>query len=158
MPSLNKLSTIRTLAFLPLLAFAQNATVPQCDPSSNGTTLNGTAGSELHLDSSTLCLINASDADQGVAVDSTFFYSIDNYSITKHHNSNGSAILQWYGGPSSSIIHLDGGVVINGTLYAPHSNYPSSPHHLQHQNLGRRNHEPHHLSVFRHLPRLPHLA
>jgi hypothetical protein len=72
-------------------------------------------------------LINASDANQGVAVTSSYLFSIDNYSITKHHRANGSAISQWYGGPSGSIIHLDGGVVINDTLYAPHSNYPSSP-------------------------------
>lgn len=36
-------------------------------------------------------------------------------------------MLQWYEGEDGTIIHLDGGVVINGTIYCPHSNYPNSP-------------------------------
>ena len=103
------------------------AQLPQCAPATNGTTFNGTAGSEQQLNSTTLRTVEARDANQGVAVDATHFYSIDNYSITKHHKANGSAIQQWAGSSSGPIIHLDGGVVINGTLYCPHSNYPHSP-------------------------------
>jgi hypothetical protein len=105
------------------------AQTPQCRPNSAGTTFNGTSGSKTQLPSTTLRLINASDANQGVAVDHTHIYSIDNYSITKHHK-NGTAIQQWKGldpDDGGAIIHLDGGVVVNGTLYAPHSNYPASP-------------------------------
>jgi hypothetical protein len=71
--------------------------------------------------------VNAIDADQGDAVDDEHFYSIDNYSITKHNATSGSAIQQWYERADRPIIHLDSGVVINGMLYAPHFNYPSFP-------------------------------
>lgn len=105
----------------------QNQTQAQCLPSFNGTVGNGTVGSEQQISSITVRSVNATDADQGVAVDADYFYSIDNFSITKHNKTNGTALLQWYGGAGGPIIHLDGGVVINGTLYAPHSNYPSFP-------------------------------
>lgn len=101
--------------------------LPQCDPSTNGTTFNGTEGSELQLNSTTVRKVNAQDAIQGVAVDAEYFYSIDNFSITKHNKTTGDGLLQWYGGEDGPIIHLDGGVVIDGILYAPHSNYPQSP-------------------------------
>jgi hypothetical protein len=120
------LSLALSISILPI-ALTQN---PQCQPNSAGTTFNGTSGSETQLESTTLRLINASDANQGVAVDRTHIYSIDNFSITKHHKTNGTAIQQWKGDDpddGGAIIHLDGGVVINGTLYAPHSNYPASP-------------------------------
>lgn len=115
---------------LPLLLFGSNTyaqSSPQCDPSSNGTTFNGVAGSEQQLNSTTVRKIEAADAIQGVAVDADYFYSIDDYSITKHDKSTGESLLQWYGGEYGPIIHLDGAVVINGTIYAPHSNYPQSP-------------------------------
>jgi hypothetical protein len=72
-------------------------------------------------------MFNATDANQGVAVDEDYIYSIDNFAISKRDKATGKALLQWYGGEDGPIIHLDGGVVINGTLYAPHSNYPSVP-------------------------------
>lgn len=101
--------------------------LPQCDPTTNGTTYNGQGGSELQLNSTTIRKIDAQDAHQGVAVDPDHFYSIDNFSITKHNKTTGEALLQWYGGQDGPIIHLDGGVVFGDILYAPHSNYPQSP-------------------------------
>lgn len=100
---------------------------PQCDASTNGTSFTGEEGSELKLNSTTVRKIDAQDANQGVAVDRDHFYSIDNFSITKHNKTTGESLLQWYGGKTGPIIHLDGGVVIDGILYAPHSNYPQSP-------------------------------
>ncbi|KAF2100598.1 hypothetical protein NA57DRAFT_74200 [Rhizodiscina lignyota] len=119
--------TVSLAISLVAVAFAQHSALPQCSPSFNGTIGNGTAGSEQQISSTTLRIINATDADQGVAVDADHFYSIDNFSITKHRKATGQPILQWYGGEDGAIIHLDGGVVINGTLYAPHSNYPGLP-------------------------------
>ena len=127
------LAAILLSFFLSLLAIsiAQQQEPPQCSPltSSNGTLFNGTAGSEAQLTSTTLRNITSPTANQGVAVDASFFYAIDNAAITKHHRANGTAVLQWQGDlDGSAIIHLDGGVVINSTtLYCPHSNYPSSP-------------------------------
>ncbi|KAF2416685.1 hypothetical protein EJ08DRAFT_98807 [Tothia fuscella] len=100
---------------------------PHCQPSFNGTVGNGKAGSEQRLNGTTIRKIKAPDANQGVAVDAEHFYSIDNFSITKHRKNNSAPVLQWYGGANGPIIHLDGGVVINGTLFAPHSNYPMAP-------------------------------
>ena len=102
-------------------------TTPQCNPHSNGTTFNGVAGAELQLNSTTIRKFNAPDAIQGVAVDRDYFYSIDNYSITKHKKTTGKRLLQWYGSEYGAIIHLNGGAVVNGTIYCPHSNYPYSP-------------------------------
>lgn len=102
----------------------------QCNLSSNGTSFNSTASSEHQLRSTAFRRINATDANQGVAVDSQYFYSIDNYSITKHPKTRTNitrALLQWFGGASGPIIHFESGVVINGTFYAPHSDYPQSP-------------------------------
>lgn len=79
------------------------------------------------LTAQTIRTYDAFDADQGVAVDRRYFYSIDNYSITKHDRATGKAVLQWYGGEDGPIIHLDGGSIVDGLLYAPHSNYHSLP-------------------------------
>ncbi|KIX04562.1 uncharacterized protein Z518_05432 [Rhinocladiella mackenziei CBS 650.93] len=113
--------------FAATQAQAQSQTPPQCLRSFNGTIGNGTVGSEQQISSTTVRAVNTTDANQGVAVDRDYFYSIDNYSITKHNKTTGRALRQWYGGSDGPIIHLDGGVVINGTLYAPHSNYPTAP-------------------------------
>lgn len=116
------------LAILVLLAkISHAATGPQCSPHSNGTTFDGTAGTEQQLNSTTSRQIKAPDAIQGVAVDQDYLYSINDYSITKHNKTTGKALLQWYGGEYGPIIHLDGGVVIGDILYAPHSNYAAVP-------------------------------
>lgn len=83
------------------------------------------ATGDLH--GKTLRTFAAFDADQAVAVDANYFYSVDNYSITKHDRKTGKAVLQWYGGEGGPIIHLDSAMVLGDTLYAAHSNYPSFP-------------------------------
>ncbi|KAJ9634426.1 hypothetical protein H2204_006251 [Knufia peltigerae] len=123
---------MKFISHYAILAFAASAACQQtrpvqCLPMFNGTVGNGTVGSEQQISSKTIRSVNATDANQGVAVDATYFYSIDNFSITKHNKTTGQAIMQWFGGANGPIIHLDGAVVINGTLYAPHSNYPHSP-------------------------------
>ena len=82
-------------------AYAQSS--PQCNAATNGSSFDGTAGSELQLNSTTVRSIKAADAVQGVAVDADYFYSIDNYSITKHNKTTGEALLQWYGGAGGPI-------------------------------------------------------
>ena len=116
------------LPLFSLLGAMVSANHPQCDPSSNSsTTFTGKAGTELQLNSTTINTFDAGDAGQGVAVDKDHFYSIDNFSITKRNKDTGEALLQWYGGEDGPIIHLDGGVVIDGIIYCPHSNYPAWP-------------------------------
>ena len=79
------------------------------------------------LTGTTVATYPAFDADQGVAVDDKYFYSIDNYSITKHDKQTGEALLQWYGGAGGPIHHLDGGMVLGNKLYGAHSNYHEYP-------------------------------
>ncbi|WP_109473727.1 hypothetical protein [Ornithinimicrobium cavernae] len=69
----------------------------------------------------------ARDANQGVAVDDTHAYAINNRSITKIDRSTGERVLQFVGDPEGPIQHLDSGVVVRGTIYAAHSNYPEWP-------------------------------
>jgi len=69
------------------------------------------------------------DARQGVAVDAHHFYAVNNFRITKHDKKSGKPLLQWDGGPESAepLIHLNSGMVLDGKLYAAHSNYPIWP-------------------------------
>jgi hypothetical protein len=73
---------------------------------------------------------NSLDARQGVAVNATHVFSINNSSITMHDKSAGESVLQWAGEPNADgekLIHLDSGMVKDGLLYTAHSNYPDSP-------------------------------
>lgn len=67
------------------------------------------------------------DANQGIAVDETAFYAVNNFSVTKHDKVTGEALLQWAGPETGPVIHLDSGVVHEGVLYAAHSNYSGWP-------------------------------
>lgn len=66
-------------------------------------------------------------AQQGVAVDSAFFYVINSHSITKHQKSDGKLVATWEGGPEGVVEHLNSGIIIDGMLYCTHSNFPASP-------------------------------
>lgn len=72
---------------------------------------------------------NAEHANQGVAVDDSYFYAIDNTVITKHEKKSGHEVAryEWSGTGKNPLIHLDGGVVLDGKLYAAHSNYAEWP-------------------------------
>ena len=69
----------------------------------------------------------ADEAHQGVAVDSDFFYAIASRSIGKYDKNTGRRVDRWNGKPDGPIKHVDSGVVVNGKLYAAHSNYPEIP-------------------------------
>jgi len=84
----------------------------------------------LQLEATLLQQFDAVDARQGVAVDNSHFFAINNTRIAMHDKNSGEIIMQWNGGPtmnSKQLIHLDSGVVRDGLLYAAHSNYPRSP-------------------------------
>lgn len=65
-------------------------------------------------------------ARQAVAVDSEYFYVINNSSITKHHKSDGSMVSSWRD-RDSLINHMNSGIIIDGKLYCINSNYPEIP-------------------------------
>jgi hypothetical protein len=69
------------------------------------------------------------EAFQAVAVDADSFYAISNVRLTRHDKSTGRAMQQSgvNSQPSDPLVHLDSGVVLDGKLYAAHSNYPGWP-------------------------------
>lgn len=67
------------------------------------------------------------EANQGIAVDETHFYAIDNQTIAKYEKATGNRVAVWKGEKTGPIKHLDSGVVVEGKLYAAHSNYPDWP-------------------------------
>lgn len=69
----------------------------------------------------------APEAGQGIAVDATHFYAIDDRRIGKYDKLTGQRIRHWAAGNDDSIIHLNSGVIIDGKLYCAHSNYPAVP-------------------------------
>src|SRR3954463_1656234 len=67
------------------------------------------------------------EARQAVAVDADAFYAVDNTAIAKYDKKTGAPIAIWEGVASSGAIHLDSAAVVDGKLYAAHSNYPAWP-------------------------------
>ncbi len=63
---------------------------------------------------------------QAVAVDSSFFYVINNSSISKHRKIDGTQVALWED-EDSLIHHLNSGIIIDGRLYTVNSNYPGTP-------------------------------
>src|SRR5262245_26630733 len=75
------------------------------------------------LDAKLLRTYNAFDANQGVAVDDSHFFAVDNRQITQHNRSSGEPLLQFSSVSGGPIIHMDSGAIYRGKLYAAHSNY-----------------------------------
>jgi len=67
------------------------------------------------------------EANQGVGVDAGHFYAVDNYAIGKYDKSTGKLVKKWQGDKKGPILHLDSAMVMDGKLYAAHSNYPQWP-------------------------------
>lgn len=67
-----------------------------------------------------------SQVQQGVAVDQTHFYVINNHSLTKHTKSDGNQVAAW-SDTTGLLKHMNSGVVIEQKLYCTHSNYPDVP-------------------------------
>jgi hypothetical protein len=83
--------------------------------------------SPQELEARLLRTYDAFDANQGVAVDRSHFYAVDNTSITKHSRETGAPLLQFAGADGGPLIHQDSGAIHRGRLYAAHSNYSESP-------------------------------
>src|SRR5881628_3714498 len=66
------------------------------------------------------------EVQQGVAVDQTHFYVINNHSLTKHTNSDGKQVAAWQD-TTGLLKHMNSGVVIGQKLYCTHSNYTDVP-------------------------------
>ncbi len=75
----------------------------------------------------TVAIFPAEEAHQAVAVDSSHFYAIASRSIGKYDKETGGKIDEWKEKDDGPILHLDSGVIVDGKLYAAHSNYPEIP-------------------------------
>jgi hypothetical protein len=71
--------------------------------------------------------LSVPDANQGVGVDERHFYAVDNQAIAKYDKATGKLVQKWEGPGNGSIVHLDSAMVMDGKLYAAHSNYPGWP-------------------------------
>ncbi len=69
----------------------------------------------------------APEARQAVAVDATHFYAIGNREIGKYDRGTGARVAHWRDVDGGPFVHLNSGIVIDGRLYAAHSNYPGVP-------------------------------
>ncbi len=67
------------------------------------------------------------EANQGVGVDARHFYAVDNYVIGKYDKSTGKLVKKWQGDKKGPVLHLDSAMLMEGKLYAAHSNYPQWP-------------------------------
>lgn len=90
---------------------------------------SGVAAQPIEFDGKIVQQFDADNAYQAVAVDESSFYAISNVRLTRHDKNSGRATGQWNGSSqlSSPLVHLDSGVVLDGKLYAAHSNYPGWP-------------------------------
>jgi hypothetical protein len=70
---------------------------------------------------------NIAEANQGIGVDRDHFYAVDNYTIAKYDKRSGKLVKKWQGEKNGAIEHLDSAMVMDGKLYAAHSNYPKWP-------------------------------
>lgn len=75
----------------------------------------------------TIKVFPAEDAHQAVAVDSNYFYAISSRAIGKYDKKTGRQTARWEEEAGGPVLHLDSGVIVDGKLYAAHSNYPNIP-------------------------------
>jgi hypothetical protein len=67
------------------------------------------------------------EANQAVGVDQRYFYAVDNQAIAKYDKATGKLVKKWRGPSDGTVVHLDSAMLMNGKLYAAHSNYPGWP-------------------------------
>jgi len=67
------------------------------------------------------------EANQGVGVDERYFYAVDNRTIAKYDKKTGKLAGRWQGPKEGPIVHLDSAMLMDGKIYAAHSNYPEWP-------------------------------
>jgi hypothetical protein len=66
-------------------------------------------------------------ARQGVAADRDHVFPVTDQGIAKLDKRTGKLVAEWKGPKDGPIMHLDSGAVVDGKLYAAHSNYPQEP-------------------------------
>jgi hypothetical protein len=79
------------------------------------------------MTSETLAEFPIPGANQGVGVDDKHFYAVDNHTIVKYDKATAAEVDRWDGGKDGPVKHLDSAVLVDGKLFAAHSNYPEWP-------------------------------
>jgi len=69
----------------------------------------------------------AEEATQGVAIDDRHFYAITNRRIGKYERATGRKVASFVDREGGPFIHMNGGILHGGKLYAYHSNFPNVP-------------------------------
>jgi hypothetical protein len=67
------------------------------------------------------------EANQGIGVDARHFYAVDNRAIGKYDKATGKLVKKWQGPKGGPVKHLDSAMVMDGRIYAAHSNWPEWP-------------------------------
>ena len=67
------------------------------------------------------------EANQGVGIDKDHFYAVNNREIAKVDRKTGKLVKKWEGPKDGPVIHLDSALVMDGKIYAAHSNWPFWP-------------------------------
>lgn len=87
----------------------------------------GTEVPSTMIKSETVRTYDAPEANQGVGVDDRYFYPVNNRTIGKYDKQTGERVAVWKGDKNGPIKHLDSAEVVDGKIYAAHSNYPEWP-------------------------------
>ncbi len=67
------------------------------------------------------------EANQGIGVDDKHFYAVDNRAIAKYDKKTGKLVKAYQAQKEGPIKHLDSAMLMDGKIYAAHSNYPEWP-------------------------------
>ncbi|MEM7643247.1 MAG: cycloisomerase [Pseudomonadota bacterium] len=92
-----------------------------------GTALAAAAQEAPRITAETQRIWDIADADQGVGVDAGHFYAVDNRVVSKIDKQTGQEVARFEGDRDGPIIHFDSAAIVDGLLYASHSNYPEWP-------------------------------
>jgi len=79
------------------------------------------------LTARTVRVYTAPEADQGVAVDRSHFYPVDNSVIAKYDIATGAQVDRWTGPSNGFIRHLNSCIAYDARLWCANSNYPQIP-------------------------------
>lgn len=81
----------------------------------------------IQLQAKTIKTFNAPEADQGVAVDKSYFYAVDNTVIGKYHRKTGDFVKRWISPKRGLIRHMNSCYTEKGKLWCANSNYSLTP-------------------------------
>jgi hypothetical protein len=120
--------SVRSLtAALSLVIVVACAATPDAPPPGDLVVPAYAAPAPLLLTATTQREYAVPEADQGIAVDSRYFYAVDNSVIAKYELATGRLIARWVGPDHGLIRHLNSCFADAGKLWCANSNYSLTP-------------------------------